>query len=85
MDSLSWTKRLAQCVGKEAFSTPQLANRVQRRRAMKRRTYKVKQEVYHCKGCGKFHIGTPAKSRQPAPAERKRLRFDIMEDDESMA
>lgn len=85
MDATTWTYRQSSCVGKEAFSSPQLANKVQRRRARLGRTYKRKQHVYHCKACGKFHIGTGTKSRQHTTSSAARDIEYHMEDEESMA
>lgn len=47
------------CTGKEAFATPQLASRVNRRRSTRSKLGGV---IYHCDHCGFFHIGRKAKS-----------------------
>lgn len=83
MDARSWTFIASVCLGKESFSTPQLANKVQRRRAKHRGTYKVKQRVYRCKTCGNFHIGTETKSRQDTTSSRRKIKAYDMEHDEA--
>lgn len=60
----------AQCAGKEAFQTPQLAWRVLLRRPDRREG----REAYRCRFCGRFHIGNP----MPKPSSK--VRFD--DDDE---
>lgn len=69
MDATTYTARLAQCIGKEPFASPQVASKVMRRRAEKPRHRKCRAkkvhstyEVYHCQHCGLFHIGTRNKS-----------------------
>lgn len=84
MDAATWTLKAAMCIGKEAFSTPQIANKVQRRRAKKRRSYKVKQQVYHCLCCGNFHIGTKPEQLHNTTSGRKRRRLHDIEGDDSM-
>lgn len=61
------------CQGKEAFSSPQLAAKIAKRRANKpknRRDLKRSQS-YRCKVCGLYHIGTAA----PSVQAEKRRRF----------
>jgi predicted RNA-binding Zn-ribbon protein involved in translation (DUF1610 family) len=57
----AWPIMAAMCFGKAQFSTPQLANKVKRRRERRSKQRKG-QETYHCPNCGYFHIGTKAKS-----------------------
>jgi hypothetical protein len=88
-DSTPYFRRLADCVGKEPFATPQLAAKVMRRRAAKpkgrartRKVYHGNAQVYHCPHCSMFHIGTKAKSVHASP---KRARRPIEGDDADMA
>ena len=48
-----WTKY--QCIGKVAFEDPSIA-----RRAAKRRDGRL---AYHCRHCGKWHVGSRGKIR----------------------
>lgn len=50
--------KLAACVGKVAFETASLAQRVARRRA--RSKAQAKGKVYRCQHCGKWHLGRPS-------------------------
>ncbi|WP_313349363.1 hypothetical protein [Paracoccus sp. (in: a-proteobacteria)] len=56
----------AMCEGKEAFASPKLAHIAAKRRKGGPR------EVYHCRACNQWHVGTPMPKR-PKP-ERKMLR-----------
>lgn len=65
---------LASCRGKEAFSSPQLAKKVARRRQRKgRERGRMTSEPYHCRFCGSFHIGKPVKDI--ASEVRRKVRF----------
>lgn len=73
-ETTPYFRRLAACVGKEPFSTPQLAAKVLRRRAKAshhRRSAanreRAKAVVYHCPHCSMFHIGTKSKSVHASP------------------
>lgn len=68
MDATNWTSTASECLGKEGFSTPQIASRVLRRQMGKRRDYK-RNHVYRCNSCGLFHIGAKPKSVH-APRQR---------------
>lgn len=76
-ETTPYFRRLADCVGKEPFASPQVANKVLRRRPVRPRgkaskTRKVsveKSRVYRCPQCGHFHIGTKPKSLH-APRQR---------------
>jgi len=52
----------AGCDGKEGFETFTTANQVRRRRLRGRMQHR-RLEVYKCRFCPKFHIGTPPKRR----------------------
>lgn len=75
MDATSWTRLASQCLGKQAFSTPQLADKVMRRRGRG----KPEQQIYRCPSCGYFHIGRGTKSVH-ASAKRAR-RWEAKGDD----
>ena len=45
------------CQGKETFANPATAHRVVKRRNQIRR---AKNQVYRCKHCGQWHLGTRA-------------------------
>lgn len=48
------------CIGKQAFDSKHLANKVANRANKRRDTARI---VYHCPYCGKFHIGTNSTKR----------------------
>lgn len=52
---LDETFRVAACAGKERFDTPQLANKVAKRRSQRRK----REEPYRCPMCNGFHLGSP--------------------------
>jgi uncharacterized protein YjhX (UPF0386 family) len=80
MDARSWSFVAASCLGKQAFSTPQLASKVLRRRKKKRAKDKREGEVYRCDVCRLFHIGRSVKSVH-ASTKRARSRTEEIGDD----
>lgn len=52
--------RLAQCFGKESYPTPQLANKVARRRNRGGRRL----SVYKCPHCHMWHMGSPFRMKK---------------------
>jgi hypothetical protein len=68
-ETTPYFRRLADCVGKEPFASPQLARKVLRRRKVasnhrrgKEHRDRAKCDVYRCPHCSLFHIGTNTKS-----------------------
>lgn len=73
-ETTPYFRRLADCVGKEPFSSPQLAKKVLRRRTKVSRhrrgavrKERAQSEVYRCPHCSLFHIGTHGKSVHARP------------------
>ena len=48
--------KVSSCEGKEAFTSPNKAWSAARRRPQR--------EAYHCKCCGKWHVGTNDKKKE---------------------
>lgn len=76
---------VASCFGKAGFSTPQVAQKVMRRRGNKRAKNKRVQSCYKCEFCGLFHLGSAIKSPQHLTPAERRSRARQQEDDAGMA
>lgn len=63
--------QLAGCYGKQAFASPQAAQRVQQARKNLHAT-----KVYHCRECGHYHLGTEFWPRKHKTAKRRRREAD---------
>lgn len=60
---------MSECIGKQAFCSPQAARRVQQAR---KNLHAAK--VYHCRECGHYHLGTEFWPRKYKAATAKRRR-----------
>lgn len=59
--SFTVRREAADCLGKEAFASHELANAVATR-MRRHRGYSV--QIYHCRHCGAWHIGSNAYRRE---------------------
>jgi hypothetical protein len=65
---------LSSCHGKIVFECRSMAQRIQNRRA-KTHDGKKHHEVYFCRVCDGFHIGSRPKKRSGRPVDRKKDRY----------